>query len=205
MRILVVVVALLVGGALGYALRSVTQATVTAPENTGHASASNLSRSLTSNLKAEARYPSLDLAFFATVELAYRELASSDQLKTPAAREPRLCLALVGLVEGDEGVTPPNIPEFLLNWVRTHHPSAVALPECVERWGALHQIATKPAYEGAHLVIVRWPRWVFGSSFAEAAIIRVVPMDIHTYGSTYLLQVKGSDVTLADEESFRRY
>jgi hypothetical protein len=209
-----VLIALFVGGAIGFALGEAVRisATGNSDASKGYAEIHNknaaegqVGRSLISKLQHPEQYAPLDLGFFAAVEIAYRTVGSNYASDLELGREAVLCFAIVGLVkERDFMNQPPTIPDVWLNWIRPYYPSVAALPECIESWGTLERIQMKPAYKDARLVIVGWPKWVF-PSFAEVMVNHVVPGGIHTYGSRYLLQIKRTDVTLVGEDLFRTY
>lgn len=190
---------------MGFALRPWLQAAVIGSgAHDGGTKVDDVSRPLTSRLPKEAlsTFSLLDLGLFATVELALQAIKSKD------GHEPVLCLGLVGMVKGEVATDgPPTVPEWVLKWVRDYYPDypgIVALPDCVQSWGSLKEIQLKKTYEDSQLVIVRYPRSVT-PSIIEVTINHVVPHDIHTYGSSYLLRITGSGVILIDQNQFRNY
>jgi len=200
------VLALFLGLAVGSALGPWLQvAFIGSGAGDGGAKVDDGSRTLRSKIPrgALSTFSSLDLGLFAAVELALQTIEPKD------GHEPVFCLGLVGMVKGEFATDEaPTVPEWVLNWVRDYYPNypgiVIALPDCVESWGSLNEIQLKKTYENSQLIIIRYPRSVT-PSIIEVAVTHVVPHDIHTYGSSYLLRITRSGVILIDENTFRNY
>jgi len=147
-------------------------------------------------------YPFEDMAFFATFLLARGESSTAVDNGT-------ICVGLVGMNQGEQlqedGARDiaPDIPRFLLEWLRRVDPNVKSLRDCVDKWSWQNTVP-KLSDERSRLIVLTWPQTVFPGYVATSSL-ELRPGDIHSYGRSYLLKHDIQRVLLVDTDSFRTY
>ncbi len=175
---------------------------VTSDENSNDLGKIEISKDIVDRVPGAGIYPLEDMAFFATFLLALDESETTTDHRV-------VCIGVVGMNHNEqqrsaeEANMAPDIPQFLLDWIRRVNPNVTSLRDCVEKWD-WQNTTPKLGSEQSRLIVVKWPQGVFPNYMVTSSLEFDIG-GIHANGKNYLLRNDGGKIILVDTDDFRNY